>query len=312
MPQPFIEPPVRTLLASTLSRSPLLVPAHPTSDSKRSLALQLGGFVVAAAAATVAVGPVAGLFSGFLGINPGHTAAVWLFPVLVSAALLGVTWIALRVERDGLRTLGLVPTRRRAGEFGAGFVVAVGLFAVVALVRAASVGADWTFDPGAGLRAALFGLPLAFVLMFSEELLFRGYAFRKAQALWGAPAALLGSSLLFGAYHVAGSGEYWGMGAFFLFAMPALGGLVFGLAALRTGGLALPLGLHLGGNWVGASVLGLGVPEGAALWAAPVDAVQAAWLMAPDLLPRLPYVVGVGLLAATVLTWPRRHLQVAA
>ena len=259
-----------------------------------------------------AVGPVAGLVSALFGIDTGHPVAVWLFPVLVSAALLGVTWAALHMERDGLGSLGLLPTRRRAAEFGAGFAVASVLFALVAIVRAASVGATWTFDAASGARAAILGLPLVFVLMFSEELLFRGYAFRKAEALWGAPAALVGSSLLFGAYHVVGSGGYWGVGALFLFAMPALGGLVFGLAALRTGGLALPLGLHLGGNWVGASVLGLGVPGGAALWAAPVDAVQAAWLMAPDLLPRLPYLVGVVLLVALVLRWPQRHQRVAA
>ena len=288
------------------------MPANPTSYSKRALALRLVAFVAAAAAATVAVGPVAGLLFGPLGINPGQPAAIWLSSVLVSAALLGVTWAALRMERDGLGALGLVPTRQRAAEFGAGFAVASVLFALVALVRAASVGADWTFDAASGARAAIVGLPVAFALMFAEELLFRGYAFREAEALWGAPAALVGSSLLFGAYHVVGSGEYWGMGAFFLFAMPALGGLVFGLAALRTGGLALPIGLHLGGNWVSASVLGLGVPEGAALWAAPVDAMQAAWLMAPDLLPRLPYIVGVALLAVAVMTWPRRDRQVAA
>jgi membrane protease YdiL (CAAX protease family) len=28
-----------------------------------------------------------------------------------------------------------------------------------------------------------------------------------------------------------------------------LGGLIFGSALLRSGGLALPLGLHWGGNW---------------------------------------------------------------
>lgn len=280
-------------------------------DSKRAPAFRLAGFAVAAAVAVVAVGPVAGLVSGLFGIAPGHPAAVWLFPVLVSAALLGVTWGALRMECEGLGSLGLVPTRRRAAEFVAGFAVAATVFAAVALVRAASVGAGWTFDPASGARAAIVGLPLAFVLMLPEELLFRGYAFRKAEALWGAPVALGISSLLFGAYHVVGSG-YWGAGALFLFVAPALGGLVFGLAALRTGGLALPLGLHLGGNWVGASVLGLGAPEGAALWAAPVDAAQAAWLMAPDLLPRLPYVAGVVLLGVAVLTWPSPLRQVAA
>jgi membrane protease YdiL (CAAX protease family) len=147
--------------------------------------------------------------------------------------------------------------------------------------------------------------------MFSEEVLFRGYAFRKAEALWGAPVALIASSALFGAYHVVGTG-YWGTGALFLFAMPALGGLVFGLAALRTGGLALPIGLHLGGNWVGAYVFGLGTPQGSALWSASVDAAQGAWLLAPDLVPRLPYLAGVVLLAVAVAKWPRRQRQAIA
>lgn len=282
----------------------LLVTNDSISDSTSqcSAALRLLGFVVAAAAAVAAVGPAAGLAYGLPGLSPDHPAMDWLFPVLIAAVLLGVTWAALRTEGASLRALGLALTPRRAVEFGAGFAVASALFIVVALVRAASVGADWTFDPDAGLRAALVGIPTAFILMFSEELLFRGYAFRKAEALWGAPVALTASALLFGAYHVVGSG-YWGVGAFFLFAMPALGGFVFGAAALRTGGLALPLGLHLGGNWVNASVFGLGLPEGAALWTAPVSAAQATALMAPDLLPRLPYIVAIVLLAVVVFLW---------
>lgn len=91
--------------------------------------------------------------------------------------------------------------------------------------------------------------------------------------------------------------------------MPALGGLVFGAAALRTGGLrtgglSLPLRLHLGGNWVNASLFGLGMTPGSALWSAPVDLAQAAALMAPDFLPRLPYLVAVALLAVSVWMWP--------
>lgn len=287
------------------------MPTNSMREGKRAAALRLIGFVVAAAVAIVVLGPIAGLISGLLGIGPGHVAAKWLYPVLFSTALLGVTWAALRTEQNGLAVLGLVPTRRRAAEFGAGFAVAVVVFAIVAIVRAASVDTGWTFNFSTGARAALVGLPFTFVLMFSEELIFRGYAFRKTLTLWGGPVTVVGSSLLFGAYHVAGSGS-WGMGAVFLFAMPALGGLVFGLAALRTGGLALPLGLHLGGNWINASVFGLGIPEGSALWTAPVDAAQASWLLAPDLLPRLPYLMGVGLLAGAVIAWPRWHRQIAA
>lgn len=269
------------------------------SHSKRVTAIQLIGFVATAAA----VFPVAGLVFGLAGMDSGQPAAAWFFPAFVATALLAASWIALRWERAGLDSLGLVPTRRRVKEFWIGFAAASAVFAIVALVRAASVGAEWAFDPASGARAALVGLPLAFVLVIAEELLFRGYAFRKAEVLWGAPVALVGSSLLFGAYHVLGSG-FWGAGAIFLFSMPALGGIVFGLAAIRTGGLALPIGLHLGGNWIGGSVLGLGLPEGSALWTASVDATQATWLMAPDVLPRLPYLLGVALLLVAVRLWP--------
>ena len=269
--------------------------------ARRPPALRLVLFVFASLLALLAAGPLLGFTSGLFRIAeiPG-----WLFPALVSSVLLVVSWGALRLEGQGLDVLGLVPTRRRLGEFAVGFAFAVVLFGGVALVRAASVGAGWTFDLEAGLWAAVIGLPVAFVLMFSEELLFRGYAFRKAEEAWGAPAALVVSSVAFGAYHVVGEGM-WGMGAFFLFAMPLLGGLVFGLAAQRTGGLALPTGLHLGGNWVNASVFGLAVPEGSALWTAPLDAAQISFLTAPDVVPRLPYITAVVLLLVIVARWPR-------
>jgi membrane protease YdiL (CAAX protease family) len=44
--------------------------------------------------------------------------------------------------------------------------------------------------------------------------------------------------------------------------MPALGGVVFGWAAVRSSGLALPIGLHLGGNRIQASVLSFQPPFG--------------------------------------------------
>ena len=266
-------------------------------SARRSPGLRLVVFLLAALAA----GPLVGIAVGTLGLSgvPG-----WAYAGLVSIWLLGLTWGAVRSEGGTLRTLGLVPTRRRVREFAVGFGLAAGAFAAVALVRAASVGAEWTVDPVAGARAAVLGLPLALVLLLPEELLFRGYAFQKAVARWGAPAALAASTLAFGAYHVVGSGA-WGMGALFLFVLPALGGLLFGVAALRTGGLALPTGLHLGGNWVNASVLGLGTVEGGALWAAPLDAAQVAALTAPDVVPHLPYVGALALLAVAVAGWPR-------
>jgi hypothetical protein len=112
------------------------------------------------------------------------------------------------------------------------------------------------------------------------------------------------SSILFGIYHVVGSGM-WGIGTFFTFGMPALGGILFGLAALRTGGLALPIGLHLGGNWVQANVLSFRpevhgrMPE--ALWTAPISRTQFHALTAPDLMIHLPFITVMVLMTITTV-----------
>jgi hypothetical protein len=84
----------------------------------------------------------------------------------------------------------------------------------------------------------------------------------------------------------------WGMGAFFTFAMPLCGGIVFGWASIRTRG-ALPIGLHLGGNWIQASVLSFRPASDAAapsvLWTAYLTETQHRALYAPDLVAHLPY-----------------------
>ena len=61
------------------------------SNPKRAAALRLIGFILAAAAAMMILGPVAGFVFGILGVGGDDPIAAWLFPLLVSAALFGVT-----------------------------------------------------------------------------------------------------------------------------------------------------------------------------------------------------------------------------
>ena len=113
---------------------------------------------------------------------------------------------------------------------------------------------------------------------------------------------ILTSAILFGLYHLAGSGM-WGIGAFFRAAMPALGGVVFGWLAVRTRGLALPIGLHLGGNWVQAAVLSFRTQPAAgpaAAWTADLTESQQWALYGPDLPNHLPFILTM-LLAVVVL-----------
>jgi uncharacterized protein len=58
-----------------------------------------------------------------------------------------------------------------------------------------------------------------------------------------------------------------------------VGAILFGLAYLRTGSLALPIGMHLGWNWSQGNLLGFGVSGvDQAGWWRPVFTGQPEWL----------------------------------
>ena len=264
------------------------------------------GFCVAALVAWFVPGPLIGTASAMLGLRANGPLFNWAYILLVNLLILGVTWIALRWDGDSLATLGLRLDRRRLSEFGIGIAITTVLFLGTAIVRALYVGAEWQFQGAAGVRAALIGLPIAFLLMAAEELVFRGYGFRQLSVACGPRTALVASALAFGVYHLAQTGfRMWGIGAFWVVALPALGGLVFGLALLRTGSLAMPLGLHLGGNWVQASVLRLGDTGSgpSALFAAPLTQPQAQQLWSPDFPPHVPQLLAILAAVLIVALW---------
>jgi len=262
--------------------------------------------VVAIAAGSTVVGTLGGA-------RPLFTMA--LISGLASAGMLVVTRALLRADGARLRDLGLVLDRRRLGELAGGFVVTAALFLAVAAVQSAMVGASWQFTGLRGLAGALFDLPLVLCLVLAEELLFRGAALRSLRAIAGDRWAIALTAVAFGAYHVLGT-HYWAMGLLFQFLMPTIGGLLFAWAAVRSGGLALPIGLHLGGNWVQASVA-VFTPQSAAgavepiagLWRISISATDVQVLTAPDLLPRLPLLVAFAITAAVTWQWLQRRTE---
>ena len=190
------------------------------------------------------------------------------------------------------------------------------LFLAVAAVQSAMVGATWQFTGIRGVAGAIADLPIVFCLVLAEELLFRGAVLRSLRELAGDRWAIVLTAVVFGLYHVLGT-RYWAMGLVFHVLMPTLGGLLFAWAAVRSGGLALPIGLHLGGNWVQASVAVFGphaLPGAGAAAAAAVAEFRSARrdvqvLTAPDVLPHLPLLLAFAIAAA--LTWQRLRRSAA-
>ncbi len=268
--------------------------------------LRLGAFLAGAAASLVLAITAGSAAIGVLGgMRP--IAGMALISALASAGMLLVTAGLRRVGGDGWPALGLPVGRRRLGELAAGFVITSMLFLAVAAGQSAMVGASWQFTGVRGVAGALADLPIVFCLVLAEELLFRGAALRSLRELAGDRWAIVLTAVVFGVYHVLGT-RYWAMGLVFHALMPTLGGLLFAWAAVRSGGLALPIGLHLGGNWVQASVAifvpppPLGAGDAAAgLWRIPISEGDVQVLTAPDVLPHLPLLLAFAIAAA--LTW---------
>lgn len=130
----------------------------------------------------------------------------------------------------------------------AGFGLAVGLSALA--------GAITTGAAPAALDHRLTGMAIGALLIgfqaFGEELFFRGWLQPVLATRLGPWIGVLLTSALFAVAHAVN--RKLGMAAF---ANDMLAGLVFGLLALRSGGLLAPFAAHFAWNWAEQCLLGL-------------------------------------------------------
>jgi uncharacterized protein len=203
----------------------------------------------------------------------------WLSPLPV-VFLLVVTWVCMRLRRQPLSGIGLRLDAKWLGQAlgGIGLGSAM-MLAVTALIYGAG-GVSFSLDPAHGLAALAYGAWLFLWVALLEEILFRGFVFQRLVDGIGAPAALLLMGALFAIAHWGNPGME-GTTGIWASIDTALGGILLGLAYLRTGSLALPIGIHFGWNWIQGSLLGFDVSG--------LD--QTGWLV-PHLLGKPQWLTG--------------------
>jgi membrane protease YdiL (CAAX protease family) len=188
------------------------------------------------------------------------------------------TWICMRLRREPLASVGYALDRRWWRELAIGFGIGLATMAATVLLIWAIGGVRLQPDPARGVGAVADGFVLFVFAALFEENLFRGFLFQRMVAGTNAWIAQLAFALLFALAHggnpgMQGSTEAWASLDIFL------GAIMLGLAYLRTRSLALPIGLHLGWNWLQGPVLGFGVSgteqHG---WFLPVFQGKAQWL----------------------------------
>jgi serine/threonine protein phosphatase PrpC/membrane protease YdiL (CAAX protease family) len=169
--------------------------------------------------------------------------------------------IGARLARGNALALGRKPGRMAGlglviGSAGVGAAVAYS-----ALAGALGQGSAGAGDPG----LILWGSAVVLFAAATEEVFFRGWLQPVLARDFGTPVAILLAALAFSALHVMG-GVRSGISLINLF----LGGVLFGLLAARTGGIAGAVTAHFAWNWTERLGLGLdpnpGVGSFGALW----------------------------------------------
>ena len=214
-----------------------------------------------------------------------------------------VTWACTRLRGEPLSSVGLRLDGRWMRQALAGTGLGMAAMVAVAALIAIAGGVRFELDPARSVGTLATGLYVFLFVALFEELLFRGFVFQRLVDGIGAPFALTATALLFALGHgenpgMQGSTQLWAMGDL------ALGALLFGLAYLRTGSLALPVGLHLGWNWMQGNVLGFGVSGiDQAGWLRPLYQAQPQWLTGGEFGPESSVCAVAVDLVAIALLW---------
>lgn len=188
-----------------------------------------------------------GMVSGML---PGHLRQLlhaWQLTVygpVISLGALALTLLLVRRERIRLEDVGVALERRSPVRFILGFLIGLSLVALNVAMVCATTALRWVWAPEASSMVMAMTLLGFLTASCGEELGFRGYPLRRLDRIFGLWVAQAIVAMAFAGYHMW-VGWPWlsaliGTGA---------GSLLFGMAAIASRGLALPIGLHAAWNF---------------------------------------------------------------
>ncbi|HTE24759.1 MAG TPA: CPBP family intramembrane glutamic endopeptidase [Flavitalea sp.] len=153
-------------------------------------------------------------------------------------------YLFLRNEKRRFRDIWLVFERKSIARFISGYLIGTIICAIMigilVLFSDLELHKNTSFVFSSGIAASYLAIiPLGMM----EELAFRSYTFVKLNATFNFRITQLVVAIAFAAYHIIG-----GQGILSALLGPGVWAYVFGLATIRYGGIAMPLGLHVAAN----------------------------------------------------------------
>lgn len=210
-------------------------------------------------------------------LEQAGVADVWIEPVSFLLVLLA-TWVCTRLRREPLSSVGFVLDARWLRQFGVGVLLGSGSLLLAAALIWMVGGVRFELDPAREVSMVVQGLYVFLFVSLFEETLFRGFLFQRLADGAGVWVAQIAFALLFALGHGDNPGME-GMTRVIASVELALAAILLGVAYLRTRSLALPVGIHLGWNWMQGSVMGMGVSGlDQSGWWQPVLLDQPQWL----------------------------------
>ncbi|KFC60432.1 hypothetical protein FEM08_08090 [Flavobacterium gilvum] len=161
-------------------------------------------------------------------------------------SILTFVLILLFAKRDKLTLsdIGLKIKSTHFPRFLSGFGLGFILVLIQALIASNFAEIKFNLSGNISVLSIISSLGLYFVIALREELVFRSYAMRNLANSINPVFALVFITIIFILEHVI-SGMSWKMSII----GSGLGGILFGLSALKTKGIALPLGIHFAWNF---------------------------------------------------------------
>jgi len=209
----------------------------------------------------------------------------------------GLTLLFLRWDGRSLRDAGLDLTAKSAPRVLLGFGIGLAIVILQECFLYAGSHIHWTYvGPSSPMSWLLLGFTAYFTLALREEIAFRAYPLRRLEDDLGMWASLLIVGLVFALEHRA-SGLSWSRSLLGPFA----GAILFGMAALATRGVAVPLGIHFAfnlGQWV------MGQKEMPGFWHASID---STFQKQAETLGYTGYLLGTLAAALCFWLWNRRR-----
>lgn len=167
---------------------------------------------------------------------------------ITSLGTLALTAVFVRWEGLRLNDVGAAIEKGSSLRFLIGFILGLLLVTLHMSIEGLAGHLRWARTEGVGLPEVATALLTYFLLSCREELAFHGYPLQRLKPLFGLWVSQLIVALVFALEHVA-SGSTWVQAVF----GAAIGSLLFGMAAIVTKGLAVPIGLHAAwnlGDWM--------------------------------------------------------------